>query len=47
MPQKNALLVISNIGSGNSLVPSSNKPLTDPMLTPAYVAIWRHYATIS
>ena len=47
MTQKNALRVISNIGSGISLVPSSNKPLPDPMLTPAYAALWRHYATIS
>ena len=32
----------SNIGSGNGLVPSGNKPLPEPMLTQIYVAIWRH-----
>ena len=31
-----------NIGSGNGLVPSDNKPLPVPMLTQFYVAIWRH-----
>ena len=31
-----------NIGSGNGLVPSGNKPLPEPMLTQIYVAIWRH-----
>ena len=31
----------SNIGSGNSLVPSGTKPLPEPMLTQIYV-IWRH-----
>ena len=31
-----------NIGSGNGLVPSGNKPLPEPMLTPIYVAIWHH-----
>ena len=35
-----------NIGSGNGLVPSVNKPLPEPMLTQAYVAIWRHQTTI-
>ena len=29
-----------NIGSGNGLVPSGNKPLPEPMLTKIYVAIW-------
>ena len=28
-----------NIGSGNGLVPSGNKPLPEPMLTQIYVAI--------
>ena len=32
---------IVNIGSGNGLVPSGNKPLPDPMLTPFLVALWR------
>ena len=27
-----------NIGSGNGLVPSGNKPLHEPMLTQIYVA---------
>ena len=31
-----------NIGSGNGLVPSGNKPLPGPMLTQISVAIWRH-----
>ena len=34
-----------NIGSGNGLVPSGNKPLPKPMLTQIYVAKWRHYAS--
>ena len=29
-----------NIGSGNGMVPSDNKPLPEPMLTQIYVAIW-------
>ena len=29
--------------SGNSLVPSGNKPLPEPMLTQISVTIWRHY----
>ena len=31
-----------NIGSGNGLVPSGNKPLPEPMLTKISVAIWCH-----
>ena len=31
-----------NIGSGNGLVPSGNKPLLEPMLTQISVAIWHH-----
>ena len=31
-----------NIGSGNGLVPSGNKPLPEPMLTQISVAIWCH-----
>ena len=31
-----------NIGSGNGLVPSGNKPLPEPMLTQTSVAIWSH-----
>ena len=31
-----------NIGSGNGLVPSGNKPLPEPMLTQIYVARWHH-----
>ena len=31
-----------NIGSGNGLVPSGNKPLPEPMLTQISVTIWRH-----
>ena len=29
-----------NTGSGNSLVPSGNKPLPEQMYTQIYVAIW-------
>ena len=36
-----------NIGSGNGLVPSGNKPLPEPMLTHIYVTVWRHYPTMS
>ena len=32
---------------GNGLVPSSNKPLPEPMLTQLYVAIWDHLATMN
>ena len=31
-----------NIGLGNALVTSGNKPLPQPMLTQIYAAIWRH-----
>ena len=31
-----------NIGSGNGLVLSGNKPLLEPMLTQISVAIWCH-----
>ena len=31
-----------NIGSGNGLVPSGNKPLPEPMLTKLSNTIWRH-----
>ena len=30
-----------NIGSGNGLVPSGNKPLPEPMLTQFLVTLWR------
>ena len=36
-----------NIGSGNGLVPSGNKPLPEPMLTQIGVAIWPQLATMS
>ena len=36
-----------NIGSGKGLVLSGSKPLPETMLTQIYIAIWRHYATIS
>ena len=32
----------SNIGSGNGLVPSGNKPLPEPVLTKISNAIWCH-----
>ena len=31
-----------NLGSGNGLVPSGNKPLPEPMLTKFYDIIWHH-----
>ena len=33
-------------GSGNDMVPSGNKPLSEPILTQFYVVIWRHWATM-
>ena len=36
-----------NIGSGNGLVPSGNKPLPEPMLTQIYVAKWHHQASMN
>ena len=30
-----------NVGSGNNVVSSGNRPLRDPMLTYSYDAIWR------
>ena len=36
-----------NIGSGNGLVSSGNKPLPEPILTQIYVAIWCDQATMS
>ena len=35
-----------NIGSGNGLVPSGNKPLPEPILTQIYVTMWHHQATM-
>ena len=35
-----------NIGSGNGLVLSGNKPLPGPMLIQIFVTIWRHQATM-
>ena len=32
---------------GNGLVPSGNKSLPEPTLTPIVVAIWRHYTKLS
>ena len=31
-----------NVGSGNGLVPSGNKPLPEPMLTQFCITIWHH-----
>ena len=36
-----------NIGSGNGLVKSGNKPLPEPILTQIFATIWRHLATMS
>ena len=36
------LLMRSNIGSSNDMVPSGIKPLLEPMLNQIYVTIWRH-----
>ena len=38
MPQT---LTIENIGSGNGLVSSGNKPIPEPMVIQIYVAVWR------
>ena len=40
------LLMISEHWSGIGLVPSSNKPLSEPMLMQIYAAIWRQKATM-
>ena len=34
-----------NIGSGNDLLPSGNKPLPEPVLTEIYIAIWHHWVS--
>ena len=34
--------VLVNIGSGNGLVPSGNKPLPETILTQMYAAILQH-----
>ena len=36
-----------NMGSGNGLVLSGNKPFPEPMLTWIYVTKWHHLATMS
>ena len=36
-----------NIGSGNDLVSSGNKPLPEPMLTKFYDTIWQNSAETS
>ena len=36
-----------NIGLGNGLVSSGNKPLPEPMLTQFFVAKWYHQASMS
>ena len=36
-----------NIGPGDGLVPSGNKPLPEPLLIQVFVATWRHLATIN
>ena len=36
-----------NIGSGNGLMPSGIKPLSKPMLTEIYVAIWHCLTTVN
>ena len=45
MPQ--SLSDIVNIDSGNVLVPSGNKPLTEPVLTQVYIARWFQWVTVS
>ena len=32
----------ASIGSGKGLVPSGNKPLSEPMMSKFYVTLWRH-----
>ena len=36
-----------NIGSGNGLVPSGNKPLPEPILTQISDTIWRHWQWVN
>ena len=36
-----------NIGSSNGFVPSANEPLSEPIMTQFYDAIWHHQATVS
>ena len=35
-----------NIGSGNGLVPSGDRPFYEPRFTQNSVPIWQHYATV-
>ena len=35
-----------SIGSGNGLIPSGNKPFTEPMFAQIYIAKWRYLATM-
>ena len=42
LPSYECHKTLLNIGSGNGLVPSGNKPLPEAMLTQIYVAKWRH-----
>ena len=39
--------MVSNIGWGNGLVPSGNKPLPETLLTQIYDTIWHRYITTS
>ena len=36
-----------DVGAGKGLIPKSNNPSSEPMLTQTLVAIWRHQATIN
>ena len=38
---------LGSIDSGNSLVSSGNKPLSEPMMTQISVTIWRHQTSMS
>ena len=42
LPSHESHMTFLNIGSGSGLVQLGNKPLPEPMLTPIYVAKWRH-----
>ena len=45
MPQKN--FNDNSSGSGESLMLSDSKPLTEPILIQIYIAIWHHWTTMS
>ena len=47
MSKENRCTRVDAGDSDYGVVQSGDKPLTDPMLTEFYDAIWRHWATMS